>query len=205
VRRLRTGLYVLLLMGLTGCISLFPKAPPIQLYRFGVSPPAASPAPPGGRIVNVQRSMTGFTAVAAGDQILTVNGDQTAYIGSARWASSATELFDEAETQVFEAAGGPVRLLRAGDPARPQVSLRLDVQTFEARYLAGPNAAPTVVVEVHALLVSMADRRVLGDETFESDIPASDNRVSTIVQAFDAATNDVLGKIVGWTDQQAGT
>jgi cholesterol transport system auxiliary component len=203
VRKLRAGFCALLLMGLAGCISLFPKVAPVQLYRFGGSPPASSPAPESGRTVYVQRSMTGFASPAAGDRILTVDGDQTAYIADARWASSATELFDEAETQAFEAAGGPVRLLRAGDPASPQASLRLDVQTFEVRYLAGPNAAPTVVIEVHALLVSMNDRKVLGDETFESQAPASDNRVSAIVQAFDGATNDVLGKIIGWTDQRA--
>jgi cholesterol transport system auxiliary component len=203
VRKLRAGLCVLLLMGLAGCISLFPKVPPVQLYRFGVSPPAGAPAPESGRIVYVQRSMTGFTSPAAGDRMLTVDGDQTAYIAGARWASSATELFDEAETQAFEAAGGPVRLLRAGDPASPQANLRLDVQTFEVRYLAGPNAAPTVVIEVHALLVSVNDRKVLGDETFESQAQASDNRVSAIVQAFDGATNDLLGKVIGWTDQRA--
>jgi cholesterol transport system auxiliary component len=57
------------------------------------------------------------------------------------------------------------------------------------------------VVTVHAMLTSAADRKVLGDETFVSRIQASDNRVSAIVDAFNAATNDVLTRIVGWTDQ----
>lgn len=203
MRRLRAGFCVLLLMGMAGCISLLPKATPVQLYRFAISPPGSAPSPVATPVINVQRSTTGFTEAAAGDRILTTDGAQTAYIGAARWVASASDLFDEAETQAFEVGGGPARLLRAGDPAAPQATLRLDVQTFEARYLNGRQAAPTVVVEVHALLVRVSDRKVLGDEIFESQKPASDNRVSTIVDAFDAATSDVLGQIVHWTGREA--
>jgi cholesterol transport system auxiliary component len=200
VKTLRTALCAALLFGLTGCISLFPKMPPAQLYQFGVVPaPAQSPAVGS---FNVLHLTTGFTLPAEGDRILTTNGTEAAYIAGSRWVSPASTLFDQAEQQAFDQSGGVARLLHRGDPALAPIGLTLDVQSFEARYSGDPKAAPTVVVTVHAMLTSAADRRVLGDETFVSRIQASDNRVSAIVDAFNAATNDVLTRIVGWTDQR---
>lgn len=197
---LRTALCAALLLGLTGCISLFPKVPPAQLYQFGVAPaPAQSPA---AGSFNVLHLTTGFTLPAEGDQILTTNGAEAAYIAGSRWVAPATTLFDQAEQQAFDQSGGVARLLHRGDPASAPIGLTLEVQSFEARYGGDPKAAPTIVVTVHAMLTSGADRRVLGDQTFVSRIQASDNRVSAIVDAFNAATNDVLTRIVGWTDQR---
>jgi cholesterol transport system auxiliary component len=197
----RATLCILLALGLSACVTVFPKAPPSQLYRFGVPETGVQPAA-AGAVFNVVRMPTEFERAAEGDRILTIDGDQAAYIADARWETPASSLFDEAETRAFERAGGPARLLRAGDPAAAPISLRLDVQTFEVRYLAGGKAAPTVVVAVHALLVNAADRKILGDQVFESRTPAPENRVSAIVEAFNAATDDVLTQIVTWTDQQ---
>jgi cholesterol transport system auxiliary component len=200
VKTLRTALCAALLLGLTGCISLFPKVPPAQLYQFGVAPaPAQSPA---AGSFNVLHLTTGFTLPAEGDRILTTNGTEAAYIAGSRWVSPASTLFDQAEQQAFDQSGGVARLLHRGDPAMAPIGLTLEVQSFEARYNGDPKAAPTIVVTVHAMLTSAADRRVLGDETFVSRIQASDNRVSAIVDAFNVATNEVLTKIVGWTDQR---
>jgi cholesterol transport system auxiliary component len=198
VRLLRAAVCAALLLGLGACISLFPKTPPAQLYRFGADT-AAMPTAANGAPFNVSRLTNGFALAAAGDRILTVDGDQAAYIAQARWEAPASTLFDEAEARAFDRSGGPARLLRSGDPANAQVELRLDVQTFEARYPGSEKVAPTVAVVVHALLVDIHDRRVLGDQTFESHIAAGDNRVGAIVQAFNAATADVLSQIVTWT------
>ena len=81
--------------------------------------------------------------------------------------------------------------------------LRLEVQTFEARYPGDLKAAPTVIVRVRATITSMADRHVISDRTFESKQQAGDNRVGQIVHSFDAATVDVLSQVVAWTDSQA--
>lgn len=196
----RAFLVLGLALALGGCISLFPKVPPAQLYRFGFAPLAASATPP--RAFNVQRTPTTFARAADGDRILTVDGDQVAYIADARWAAPAPMLFDQAETDAFERSAGPARLLRAADPATAPLSLRLDVQTFEARYLAGPKVAPTVVVSVHALLINALSRKVVGDDVFEGQAAATENRVSAIVQAYDSATQDALNRIAEWTGRE---
>ncbi|HZC15147.1 MAG TPA: ABC transporter, partial [Caulobacteraceae bacterium] len=77
----------------------------------------------------------------------------------------------------------------------------LDVQSFEARY-SDPKAPPTVVVTVHAVLINATDRKVMADQVFVSRAPASDNRVSSIVEAFDTGATEVLNQVVSWTDQR---
>ena len=198
--KFRTALCAILLLTLGGCISLFPKLPPAQLYSFGVAPAPAQPPAPGA--FNVLHLSTEFTLPAQGDRILTATGTEAAYIAGSLWESPASTLFDEAEQRAFDQSSGPARLLHRGDPATAPVGLTLNVQSFEARYSGDPKVPPTVVVTVHAMLTSPADRKILGDQMFVSRQPASDNRVSAIVDAFNAATNDVLTQIVAWTSQR---
>jgi cholesterol transport system auxiliary component len=197
----RAVLCVVLALGLGACVSLFPAKPPAQLYRFGVGETPAGP-PSSAAMFNVSRMPTGFVQAAEGDRILTVNGTEAAYIAQARWDEPASMLFNDAETEAFERAGGPARLLRAGDAAASSISLRLEVQTFEARYTGDGKAPPSVVVVVRAVLANPVERKIVGDEVFESRKPASENRVEAIVEAFGAATSDVLNQIVGWTERQ---
>ena len=194
------GLILWLLFG--GLLTASHEAPPIQTYRFGVEMPSAAPAAaaPTAR-VNVLRSATSFDRAAQGDAILTTTGDQTAYIGGGRWVAPAVVLFDQAVGDAFSGSGA-VRMISRGEMASANLNLKLDVQTFEARYSGEKNAAPTVVVRVHAELLRMTDRHVLGDRIFESHKPAGDNRIEAIVAAFNSAVGDVLGQLVSWTQSE---
>jgi cholesterol transport system auxiliary component len=95
-----------------------------------------------------------------------------------------------------------VRLISRGEPATAAYILRLDVRNFEARYDHGPKAAPTVLVRVRAAMTRGTDKQV-AEKIFEASVPASDNRVSAIVPAYDKAVAQVLKQIVAWTDEQA--
>jgi cholesterol transport system auxiliary component len=184
-----------------GCISVFPKEAPAQLFRFGVTP-AASPARPAGSEARfgVLPAVAGFDREAASDRILTVTGNEAAYIKGSRWVTSAATLFDSAVANAFNADNGAARLIGRGEVARVDYLLKLDVRIFEARYDQGKGAAPTVVVEVHAALNRSSDRALAGDRLFQASVPASDNRVSAIATAFDQAVGKVLGDIVAWVD-----
>jgi cholesterol transport system auxiliary component len=207
LRTIAAGAVLTLSLGLGGCISLFPKAPPVQTYQFGAAAaamPASSPPSAAGSF-NVLRGQTGFNRAAQGDTILTTTGEETAYIGGARWTTPAVVMFDQAVDDAFSAAGGPVRLISRGDMASATLYLKLDVESFEARYSGGKDAAPIVAVRVHAVLLRLADRHVVSDQTFESHKPAADNRVGAIVGAFNLATNEVLGQLVNWTASAGAT
>lgn len=190
----------LLALGLGGCITLFPKTQPAQLYSFGDSFPAPAEGPAAGPAINVVRSRTNFERAAGLDRILTMNGHEAAYIASSRWISPAAVLFDEAESRAFVAAGGRVHLVRPGDMASSAATLQLDVPTFEARY--DGHAAPTVVVRVRAVLVSLPARKVIGERTFTASRPAASNRVGEIVRAFDADVVETLSQLAAWTETQ---
>lgn len=200
-RPMRLALAAIACLALGGCISLFPKSKPAQLYRFDNEPlqAGASLPAPGARVV--VRGAMRFETAAAGDRILTVTGTDTAYIAGARWVSLAPVLFEESLVRAFEVAGG-ARLAEGGSAIRATQALNLDVQTFETRYDQGDKAAPEVVVQVRAQLIRTADRSVIADQLFTSAQRAGDNRVGAIVQAYDAAVRDVLGKLASWTAQQ---
>lgn len=185
---------------LAGCISLFPNVDPAQLYRFGTTTPQVQNTSEGEASFGVLLSDTGFTRAAANDRILTVNGTQAAYIKGSRWVTSAVDLFNSAVQQAFDADRGPARLVARGEIAKPNYALKLDVRTFEARYDNGQNTAPTIAVVVHATLARTHDQMVVGDRSFKATVPASDNRVGAIAEAFDQAVAQVIGALVTWVD-----
>ncbi|PHY17611.1 ABC-type transport auxiliary lipoprotein family protein [Caulobacter sp. BP25] len=188
-----------LAMGLSACISVFPKTKPAGLYRFGEAQVSAPKGPPGA-MFSVLKTPSTFTRAAAGDRILTSSQGQVAYIADARWVSSASVLFEEAVARAFENDPGRARLIGRGEVAKADLALRLEVRTFETDYVNGPKAAPEVVVSVRGVLNRNTDRTLVGDKVFEARVKAADNRVSAIVPAYDKAVAQVLGEIVGWVN-----
>lgn len=188
-------------LSLASCISLLPKTKPAQLYRFGTPPAAAtSAAPASASRIGVFWGGGDFEREAAGDRLLTMTGGHAAYIAQSRWVAAAEVLWQQAVEQAFEARAGHVRLVPRGAPAPTDYVLRLDVRSFEARYDHGAKSAPDIVVRVHATLTRDRARTVVAEKVFESAVRAGDNRVSAIAAAFDQATGQVLGDIVGWTN-----
>nr|MEA2798086.1 cholesterol transport system auxiliary component [Phenylobacterium sp.] len=186
-------------LALSGCISLLPKSKPAQLYRFGAAP-AAAPAPARPNAVAVFRTNGSFQGESSDDRMLTVIGGKAAYIAQSRWVAPAEILFNEAVANAFD--GSPVRLIARGQQGRFAYALRTDVRSFEVRYDSGADAAPTVVVRLHAAL-TRTDQTSVGEQDFEARVPAANNRVGEIVAAYNKAVGDVVGKLVTWTETVA--
>jgi cholesterol transport system auxiliary component len=184
----------------SGCVSLLPKTKPVQLYRLSEPAPApAVPAPPG---LTVARASIAFPPESGGDQILTVTGQQAAFIAGARWLEPASLMFDEAVAEAFDQPGSP-RLAGRSENVAVSCTLKLDVRRFEADYDKGPGAAPTVTVSVRAVLIRNGDRSVAAEKLFEVRQPAGENRVSAIVAAFNMAVAQTVGAIRDWTATNA--
>jgi cholesterol transport system auxiliary component len=182
---------------LGGCISVFPKTPPVQMYRFdGPAAPAASAAPAAAPAM-VLKGPTAFPPAAGGDRILTVTGSESAYIGGARWVAPAATLFDAALLKTFDAPGAP-RLVERGEPLSAPSTLRLDVRAFEARY-----PGPVATVQLRAVLIRNADRALIAEKMFDAEVPAGDNRQTAIVAAFNQAVAQALTGVRDWTAQTA--
>ena len=84
---------VLLAVLVSGCVTLLPKSQPAQLYRFGVPTPAGAQATQQTGAFGVRLSDVALPAASGGNDILTLRGDEAAYVKDARWVSSATSLF----------------------------------------------------------------------------------------------------------------
>lgn len=197
-RRLTAAALALAAIALSGCISLFPKAEPAQLYRFEARPPAQTQ--PAGPLFGVLRLGSSFSRAAAGDRILTINDrGEAAYIAGARWVSPASVLFDEQIATAFQGAGR-ARLIGRGEVIKADYSLKLDVQTFETHYDRGPKGAPEVVVAVRGVITRNRDRALVGERLFTARIRAGENRVGAIVPAYNAALSQVFGELVGWVN-----
>ncbi len=141
---------------------------------------------------------------AQGDRLLGVTGSEAAYIGGARWVSPALMLYSDALEASFASQARAVRLIGRRELTPTTRLLDVDVRVFETRYdYAG--AAPTVVITARARLLRFPERTVVSEQTFTVSQPAGENRVATIVEAYDVATRDLNTLIVAWTDANATT
>ena len=193
----RTIGIALVALALSGCISLFPKADPIQLYRFGGTGLSQAQAPASiGPKINYVRSGGTFALASASDGILTTTGTEVAYLSGARWAQPAPVLFEEALVRAFSINAGPARLIIRGEPARAAYSLRLDVQQFEAVYDRPGESAPEVRIDVHLVVVRPSDRVVIYDQVLSIRARARGSHVSDIIAAFDVAVAQALTAII---------
>ena len=195
-------LILVAVLGLSGCISLFPKADPVTLYKLTASTGASATAT-GPATTTVLKAPTAFTRVASGDRILTTEGAKTAFVADARWAAPAQVMFDEALVSAFTEAAPGVRLVTRGETAVADHILRVEVRTFEAQYRNGKRSPPTVVIEARASLTHLRNHSSAAEQIFRAEAPASANRVSSVVSAFDVATAKVLGDIARWSEAQA--
>ena len=184
---------------LAGCISVLPKVAPAQLYSFGGSMPPATSQTSQPRFA-VEALPISFNRASASDRILTITGDEAAYIKGARWDTGAVYLLESALTNAFTADGGAARLMATGEQVRPDYLLKLEVRNFEARYLQGQGAAPTVVVTIYASLSKPGERVLTADHVFTASVPAAENRIGAITNAFDQAVTQTLGSLAKWAD-----
>lgn len=189
-------------MALSAC-ALLATPEPVQSYRFGEAAAASSAALSVASPTEVTLRRIEFPQAVEGDRLLGVTGTETAYIAGARWVSPAADLYMASIENAFAAQATRVRLIGPRELIRARRSLDIDVRSFEARYEA-PGRAPTIVVTARARLLALPDRTVAAEQVFTVEQPATANRVSAIVEAFDIATRDLNTRIVAWTDASAG-
>lgn len=188
-------------MALSAC-ALLSTPDPVQTYRFGGAA-AASSGTVVASPVQVTLRRVEFPEAVEGDKLLGVTGTEAAYIAGARWVSPAADLYMESIENAFAAQATRVRLIGPRELTRGQRSLDIDIRSFEARYDA-PGVAPTIVVTARARMLVLPERTVSAERVFTVEQPATANRVSSIVEAFDLATRDLNTQIVAWTDASAG-
>lgn len=185
---------------LGGCVSLWPKTPPVQLYELSPEVEPAPAAASGHPEVNVRLESVRFQQAAAGDRILTVHDGEAAYIGGARWVSPAESLFEEGLGRAFARHASGVRLVPHSATVGTSYALSVDVDTFQVRMEGG---TPTVETALRARLIRFPEEKIVVDRRIDVTRKADADRVASIVRAYDSALGAALTTLVESTDEAA--
>lgn len=114
------------------------------------------------------------------------NGNELAYFYGARWGGSAPQVVQAFLVALLQSQQGFKGVMSGGVRADADYVLDIELRDFQAEY-RGPSAAPSVHVSLAATLIDIRARKSLGQLHADTSIVASDNRLSAVVSAFQAA------------------
>jgi cholesterol transport system auxiliary component len=146
-----------------------------------------------------------FAAEVRNDRILVSRGAETLYLKDARWVSPAPDMLAGLARTAFAARAPEILVTTPRQSAGVDYALQLSVDRFEAVYApgAGKKDPPIVRVEGEARLFLMSDRSIVATRRFKAEALAQNNRLTAIVSAFSAATDQYLVQLVEWTSRSA--
>lgn len=186
-------------LGLAGCGSLFQsKATVPAVYLLSVRPAtrsdsgANSTSLPADLAVARPRVRAGLNT----DRIAVLYPDRRLdYFAAARWSGPLDQVVQDLAVQAFR-CGARLRNVSADTSAFSSTHwLEIEASDFQAEYSAA-GGAPTIRVRLSARLGLAADRRVLGSFDAQAVEPASNNRLTAIVDAYERAADAALSQIV---------
>lgn len=187
-----------LLVGvLSGCGALPVGKPPPQLYTLTPKSTFPDDLPYADWQLGVDRptSPAGLSTarIAVAKQLFTLD-----YYAGVQWIDDAPNMVQRLLIESFENSNRIVGVGRESVGLRSNFVLKTELREFQAEYLDGASL-PTVRVRLNAKLVKMPQRYIIASTTGERTIAAADNRMETIIRAFDDALGKALRDIVVWT------
>jgi cholesterol transport system auxiliary component len=115
----------------------------------------------------------------------------------ASWAQPATDMIEDTLLRGFEDSGRINGVARTAAGIRADYKLSTDIRRFESDYQG--QATPTVVIELNAKLIHVADQRVVADRTFRQAQPVGSTDVPAVAAAFERGLQQIAQDVVGWT------
>jgi cholesterol transport system auxiliary component len=187
---MRKAVLVVATLACGGCGSLLDSKLPVSTSYVLGSAPAAS--------VGVTRSEAdlsiGRPDLAPGldsERIAVLKGRQLDYYRGAQWGGRTTEVVQTLLVESFE----DQQLFRSVTAEQSRVSsdyvLDVSVRDFQAEY-ASENDAPTAHVTIMGRLIRVSDRQLVQTFSATAENKASDNRMSEVAAAFEAAAQKVV-------------
>jgi cholesterol transport system auxiliary component len=179
------------------CTSLLPTGGvPPKLYTLT---PAADFPPNGARVTWQLLVDVPTAAVALDTDRIALSRSPTTidYFADAAWTDRAPLLVQSLLVQSFENSGRITAIARESLALRADYILRPELRHFEAEYAGG--GAPSARVQLGAKLVKMPERTIVAQQRVETRAPARENQVPAIVEAFNAALDEAMTSLVGWT------
>jgi ABC-type uncharacterized transport system auxiliary subunit len=116
------------------------------------------------------------------------------YFADARWSGPLGEVLQELAVQEFHSHANLRTVSGDASVFASAYWLEIEITDFQAEYTSAA-AAPTVRVSLRARLGSSGDRHLLGQFIATAQQPAAENRLSSIVDAFESAADASLAEI----------
>ena len=184
-------------MWLAGC-SLLPNPPAPQMYRL--SPvgldPADSPAPHGDLAIAMPTAPGNLDS----DRIaLTRGATRFDYFAASTWTDRVPALLQTLLVEAFETDGRIANVWTDSDAMTAGYMLQTQVRAFTARYDDAAANPPVVDVSLATRLVCLPGNRMVGQALLAEQSTATQNKLKSVVRAFDVATAKVLNRCVAWT------
>lgn len=188
---------LLITLALAGCSGgLLPAPPPPpELYRL--SPASAVPA--AGAPITAQILVGNVDAPGALDTAriaLSLSATRLEYFADAEWTDRAPVLVDNLLLDTLAHAGRFSRVAQRSLALRADYVVLGTLDHFEADYRAG--TPPHVRVTLDLRLLRMPDGDILAQRQFAVTVPAAQNTVPAVVEAFDAASHRALQDVPAW-------
>jgi cholesterol transport system auxiliary component len=188
-------------LSLAGCGALFRShAPVTTTYQLSLAPQAAG-APIEANLAVISPHVRGGLD---NDRIAVLYPDRRLdYFAAARWSAPLDEMLLDLTLQAFRGAAVLRNVNTDASAFASGYWLELDVVDFQAEYpdTAGTGGAPTVHVHLVGRIGGGGDRHLLGQVDAETRQRAASNRLTAVVEAYNQATGQVLGKVVAETTE----
>lgn len=186
-------------LALSGCLSLRPPAPPVDL--FALEPAPGPPGVPGpGPALLVADPLAAPGADGAGLVYLRRPYERRAYARSA-WVDTPARMMAPMLVTALERTGRFAAVTGFAGAATP--GLRLDSQVLRLQHEV--QEPPGLVrVTLRVVLTDLAARRVLGTREVEAVEPAPSGDAAGAVVAANAAVRRALDEVAAWCAGLAG-
>lgn len=187
------------LMSLAGC-GLVSGASPPQIYQLHPTGLEPSGAP-------VQRTSLAVDAPTAPENIdsdriaLTRGVTRFDYFAGATWTDRVPVLLRTLLVEAFEANGRIADVWTDPDSMSAGYVLQTQIRAFNARYDGAAISPPVVEVTLDLRLVRLPGQRTVGRTLITERSAAAQNKLNSVVEAFDVATGKALNRTVAWTLQ----
>jgi cholesterol transport system auxiliary component len=202
MKRLATALAALLPALLTGCGGVFESslaAPQTYVLRMPATAAAAGTngqASAGSVLVRRPEAGPGLDS----NRIALLRSDRRFdFYAASLWAAPAPDVVESAVIDVLRSSGSFTAVLDDASPFAPRYDLRITLRRFEADYTndgsGGGGRAPIVHVVLDCTLGRHRDRALLSSFTAQGSAQAAEDRLGSVVAAFEAATAGAMAEL----------
>ncbi|HUQ08956.1 MAG TPA: ABC-type transport auxiliary lipoprotein family protein [Steroidobacteraceae bacterium] len=187
------GFALCLPLTLSGCGSLLDSklaAPQTYVLRLPANgSPAAQPS--AGSLL-VQRPEAG-PGLESNRIALLRSERRFDFYAASLWAAPAPDIVESVVVDALRGAGTFSAVLDDVSPYAPLYDLRISLRRFEADYTGG--GTPTVFVALDCTLGRHRDRALLATFSAQGSARAAEDRLSSVVAAFEAATSAAMAEL----------